>query len=1308
MARNTGTLLSIVFNLILFCQAQPAFNVMLRERADHENRELIFDPKNGQELVHSNAFKSQHAKVKVVLLPDTVYEINENIVPKGPQHLIINGAGSTVYCIEDVGFTFQDLKISIDNLTITSCGARHKSQNNNIEFKSAVYTRNSSSVVLKEVTITNSSGVGLSLINCHRSVKIHFSNFENNCGDDNGTVGGGGVYIEQIKSSVSFEILSTKFIGNNASTGNYTPENYPLYVNSTDPFLFGRGGGLSINLNDTSAVEVQIKNCSFQNNTSHRGGGLFVFFLKNTINNSIQITDTNFTHNKCTIPQTIYTAGGGLALFYHSDTSCNQCDVSRCHFHENRAYYGGGISVGTNNDRIKDSSFLIKDSSLVTNSARIGSAMDLFCYSIIASTHCQRIIGLEIRNSRFVNNNGTFNMEQTFATIHLEGLVAQLTENVTISENQASAIVLERAVLEIISGAEVLISNNTAQVGGGIALMGGSEIHLHNGIGLSLISNMATNKGGGLYAELTQHFFSIYSHTCFMRCFNSSKFNCDDNMTVHVYFSRNTANGRGNDIFASSLYPCLEQKNSIADTFCKWNGWNFDTDGNCTDLIQTLPSSFSCKNYTVKVFPSIPTEVKGFVAKDDLGHDVTNQTIFTTCLLNEKRAKKDIKEPEMTGNLITVIGESGQHKVLVQTAYHRSISTMLNVTILDCPAGYTLVNERCACDIRNLASLHCGPDNKSLLYTVSIFIGNCAGYGNISDKEALIVSKCPFTANNLIMPLVSFQKKEFNQKFCSKFNRTQLLCQKCIDNYGIDIFSPVYQCRPCNSSYINWIKAIGVVIGPQTLFFLFVFVFHVGITAPSMTGYIFFSHVVTMPLETLLIQSAWTLDLNDEHTANILTNIMMGPYRVWSFDYPEIFQVKVCLYESLRIMHAIAFRYIHALYPIMLVAVTLLLIELHARNCKPVVYLWKPLCFLCVRLRRKWEVKTSVIDAFATVILLSYSKVVNTSLYLLTRNYVRNSHGEHIETRLDYDTSVVYFEGQHVVLAGVAILILCTFGTIPPLLLLLYPSQWFFKFLTKVKLDGWHGLHVFVETFQGSFKNRADGSPERRWFAGVYFLFRIIVFVVFAVSDELVQLHFHLAITYTVFLLLMVILKPYKNNFYTYLDASFMGILILINCSVVYCVTYIQVRRNIGYLPKAVWHFTYLMMWVPTLYLVVYVFYLVCTRSRSTFIQRYCVSNLRHLRNRTVTLFSTTSPEQERLLSVSGDNYFNDSVPSDQPTHSSLGSFCDVPDRVDNPQRYFNMEQSSSCQLNGASYSVVSVDKEKDREELRSQNLHNN
>ena len=56
----------------------------------------------------------------------------------------------------------------------------------------------------------------------------------------------------------------------------------------------------------------------------------------------------------------------------------------------------------------------------------------------------------------------------------------------------------------------------------------------------------------------------------------------------------------------------------------------------------------------------------------------------------------------------------------------------------------------------------------------------------------------------------------------------------------------------------------------------------------------------------------------------------------------------------------------------------------------------KPFHRCCVNARRRWDTKASLIDVFATFLLLSYSKFLYVSLYLLDETVIHNADGEHV------------------------------------------------------------------------------------------------------------------------------------------------------------------------------------------------------------------------------------------------------------------------------------------------------------------------
>ena len=516
-------------------------------------------------------------------------------------------------------------------------------------------------------------------------------------------------------------------------------------------------------------------------------------------------------------------------------------------------------------------------------------------------------------------------------------------------------------------------------------------------------------------------------------------------------------------------------------------------------------------------------------------------------------------------------------------------------------------------------------------------------------------------------PTVSLPRNvnELNETFCTnRWNRTGKLCNKCTNDTGISVFSSSYDCVECTELGINWLIYTAVTILPLTLFFIIVVIFQVGVTSPQANGYIFFSQIITIPLQELIIEAAWALALEEntalalgEKTAEqVLVNLLLFPYSVWSFDFFRIFYAKdICLHTSLRIIHVLALQYIPALYPLCLVIISYILIELHARNCRPVVWLWKPFCFLCVRFRRNWEAKTSIIDAFATFLLLSYTKILLVSFSLLAPTDIIINNGTSVGKILNNDPSVDFFTRDHLPFAILALTILVTIGAIPPLLLLLYPSHTFQRFLSFVKLQS-QGLQTFVDAFQGCYKNGADGGPERRYFAGIYFVFRIVVFLIFTVVSSIQIRHTILQATYTVFILIFLILRPYKKDRYNILDAVFITILAVTSTTAAHMYINLFVYKSFLH---GLWYFTYALLYIPTLYMAGYIIHWFCTHSKC--IQTHCISKLKR-RNQI-----DNTPYDYHLMGRTS-----------HPTILGLHSVSNFPDRIQNPHRYEDQESTSS------------------------------
>jgi len=153
--------------------------------------------------------------------------------------------------------------------------------------------------------------------------------------------------------------------------------------------------------------------------------------------------------------------------------------------------------------------------------------------------------------------------------------------------------------------------------------------------------------------------------------------------------------------------------------------------------------------------------------------------------------------------------------------------------------------------------------------------------------------------------------------------------------------------------------------------------------------------------------------------------VILTGYRFWNLHYFRYLIPPFCVSQDLKNIHMLALQYVSAFYPLLLIGLTYICVELHGRNFRPIVWLWTPFHRCCVNVRRRWDAKTSLIDVFATF-LLSYSKLLFVSLYLLDGAKIYNADGEHVSGTsniLRVDATVQYLSEEHLPFAITAYLI---------------------------------------------------------------------------------------------------------------------------------------------------------------------------------------------------------------------------------------------------------------------------------------------
>ncbi len=186
--------------------------------------------------------------------------------------------------------------------------------------------------------------------------------------------------------------------------------------------------------------------------------------------------------------------------------------------------------------------------------------------------------------------------------------------------------------------------------------------------------------------------------------------------------------------------------------------------------------------------------------------------------------------------------------------------------------------------------------------------------------------------------------------------------------------------------------------------------------------------------------------------------------------------------------------------------ITWFCIELHGHNCRPLVLLWRPFHRCFVRIRRGWDTSRDIIDVFASFFLLSFSRLMYQGLLLMTPQavYTYQITGEFVreEFMLSIDLGIKFGSTQHLIFAVPSIFVFLIFCVLPTIMLIIYPFKVIRRCLARCKLDT-IALKIFVEKYQGCYRDTLDGGRDMRSLSGLYFFVRVLVIVVYGVPNIL-------------------------------------------------------------------------------------------------------------------------------------------------------------------------------------------------------------
>ena len=239
-----------------------------------------------------------------------------------------------------------------------------------------------------------------------------------------------------------------------------------------------------------------------------------------------------------------------------------------------------------------------------------------------------------------------------------------------------------------------------------------------------------------------------------------------------------------------------------------------------------------------------------------------------------------------------------------------------------------------------------------------------------------------------------------------------------------------------------------------------------------------------------------------------------------------------CLHPKLTTLQTLMLDYVIAVYPLILVIVTYICVKLHNRYSL-VVGLWSPFYKCFALIRNEWDITRSLVDAFATFILLSNLKILEVSFYALTPNTLYDIKGDPIPKKyLYYDGSYEYFGKDHIPYALLALFMVFVFNIFPLVLLCLYPCRCFQRCLNYCNLRCLT-LHIFMDTFNGCYKLK---PRDCRYFAALYLLLRIVNHS-FILTNAVPPLYYFMTGAALIGMIVYIAtIRPHKRLLYTVID----------------------------------------------------------------------------------------------------------------------------------------------------------------------------
>lgn len=501
-------------------------------------------------------------------------------------------------------------------------------------------------------------------------------------------------------------------------------------------------------------------------------------------------------------------------------------------------------------------------------------------------------------------------------------------------------------------------------------------------------------------------------------------------------------------------------------------------------------------------------------------------------------------QPDLNSDL----NSASQNLIQTEDGLECPTWTLKKFKTMDCNSNHSGSTETppCTCAESVEAIVICDPVSRRAY----LHLGYCMSYDE--DSNMTVFGACIYNsfqvystinyktnATSLLQQTHAYYPLPMNKselsRSCEYLNRKGKLCGKCKEGFSPPLLSYNFRCINCSGvdRVRTWMIICARIIGPITVLYVLALVFRCSALSPKLNGFILFAQYISSPP---LIRQAVLLMDGEPDTAIIGRKIVYTIFSMYSWcnlDFFSLFFPPLCD-PNFNTFAVFTLNFVLILYPMLLVLLTYLLLKLYDRGNQLVRLLCRP----CIRafffsFRKNWNIRYSLIDVFASVILLSYVRFIGVSLDMLTVLSLRDIHGHRVGTFYwQYDASLEVFRSSALLVVVPSILIVLTVFFFPTLLLCCCSLRHLKIVSRKICCNSSYylALHTFMDAFQGHYTDGTEpGTYNCRFVAPLYLFLRVCLYLAYTL---IIAKHYHIftIILGMLYAVLIAIIRPYKKE----------------------------------------------------------------------------------------------------------------------------------------------------------------------------------